>query len=226
MKKALLFLIMVVCGALPALAQTDSTNQLKAPDDTDIRTLFKKSDHHIKIGYYIGPEAAYTQFKGRSVFLAGLDMGVIMNHWISVGLAGYGIVNSGNLWYDKIDGINGAYLYGGYAGVKVEFRVMPKSPVHINFPLLIGGGGLVYNTWTYRDNNSSNYYYYDDSVTLDWDSFFVVEPGVRVELNLLKFMRLNAGVSYRYTPDLDLMSTPTDLINNFNANIGLKFGKF
>lgn len=220
MKKALLFLLLVVCGALPALAQTDSTNQLKAPDDTDIRTLFKKSDRHVDLGFFVGPEGAYTRFDDRDVFLAGLSLGVIIDHWFSVGLAGYGIVNSGNLWYDDIENGYGAYLYGGYAGVKCEFRVLPKSPVHVNFPLLIGGGGLVYNTWTY------NQYYYDSSETLDWDSFFVVEPGVRVELNLLKFMRLDAGVSYRYTPDLDLMSTPDDLINSFNANIGVKFGKF
>jgi hypothetical protein len=93
--------------------------------------------------------------------------------------------------------------------------------VHINFPILVGGGGLVYNTWTYHHQD----YYYDGS-TIDWDAFFVVEPGVMVEMNLVKFLRLDAGVSYRYTPDLDLMNTSSGLINNFNANLSLKFGKF
>jgi hypothetical protein len=102
---------------------------------------------------------------------------------------------------------------------------MPTFPVHVNFPILIGGGGLVYNTWNIwnDDHNDGDSW---DGYTIDWDAFFVVEPGVMVELNLVKFMRLDVGVSYRYTPDLDLVNTPGSLINNFNANVSLKFGKF
>ena len=66
----------------------------------------------------------------------------------------------------------------------------------------------------------------DDTYTLDTDGFFVVEPGVRAEINLFKFMRLNAGVSYRYAAGLDLIYTPGNLLNNFTGTVGLKFGKF
>jgi hypothetical protein len=225
MKKMILVLFLVLSQAIPMMSQDEPVVKPDATnDDGEIKTLFRKSDHPVKVGYYIGPEAAYTQFKGRDVFLGGLGFGVILNHFFSVGLAGYGILNSGNLWYEDVDVIThqGAYLYGGYGGVKFEFRVFPTSPVHINFPILIGGGGLVYNSWSYRGND----YNYYDGYTLDSDGFFVVEPGVLIELNLLKFMRINAGISYRYTPDLDLMNTSTGLINNFNANLSLKFGKF
>jgi hypothetical protein len=58
------------------------------------------------------------------------------------------------------------------------------------------------------------------------DAFFVIEPSVRAEINILRFMRLNAGVSYRYTDNLQLVNTSTDMINNFTAMVGLKFGKF
>lgn len=220
MKTKIFLLLLAFAPSLTLLAQDDQT-QPKTPGTQDeIKTIFRKSDHQVRVGYFIGPEASYTQFKGRDVFIGGLSGGIILNHFFSVGLAGYGILNSQNLWYDNIQDMYGAYLYGGYGGVEFEFRILPSYPVHVNFPILIGGGGLVYNTWTYRHNSS-----YDNN-TLDWDSFFVVEPGVMVELNLLKFMRLDAGVSYRYTPDLDLMNTSADLINNFSVNLALKFGKF
>lgn len=217
MKNLAIMLLLVFCQ-IPVFAQDEPAG------DSEIKTLFKKSDHPAKLGYYIGPEAAWTQFDGRNVFLGGLSMGAVVNHFFTVGLSGYGILNSRNLWYDHIDPYDstGAYLYGGYGGVKFEFKVLPNAPVHLSFPILVGGGGLVYNTWSYHNHDENNY----DGTTIDWDAFFVVEPGVMVELNLLKFMRLDVGASYRYTPDLDLVNTQASLINSFNVNVGLKFGKF
>jgi len=37
---------------------------------------------------------------------------------------------------------------------------------------------------------------------------------------------LSAGTSYHYVSGLDLINTSGDLMNNFTANVGLKFGKF
>jgi len=228
MKKFILATLLVLSQTGILFAQKDSVTTSAGNTDGEIKTLFKKSDHHAKIGYFISPEFAWTQFDGRNVYLGGLSLGVIVDHWFSAGLAGSLIMNSHNLLYTfdvPLDTPNQAYLYGGYGGFKFEFRVLPKSPVHINFPLLIGGGGLVYNTWTHM-NGSGNYAYNYNGTTLDWDAFFVVEPGAMVEVNMLKFMRFDAGISYRYTPDLKLIQTSAGLINNFNANVSLKFGKF
>ncbi len=225
MKKNILALIILISQVSATFSQGEPAGDSSGTTNGEIRTLFKKSDHPKSVGFYIGPEGAYTQFEGRSVFLGGLSLGVIINHFFSVGLSAKGILNSGNLWYDfdrtPVDPL-GAYLYGGYGGLKFEFKVLPTSPVHLNFPILIGGGGLAYNTWIYNYHDSGN----SEGTTLDWDAFFVVEPGIMVELNLLKFMQLDAGISYRYTPDLDLMETNAGLINNFNVNLALKFGKF
>jgi len=54
----------------------------------------------------------------------------------------------------------------------------------------------------------------------------VVQPGVRVEFNIVKFFRIGVGVSYRYMPDLELVNTSRNVVNQFNANVSLKFGKF
>lgn len=218
MKKLLLVVLLLSCQALPIRAQEDKG---KGPvsGDEDIRTLFKKSDKNHKVGFFIGPDLSYTRFRDKDAFLGGLSGGVIIDHFFSVGLAACGIFNSGNLFYKALQDSTGAYLYGGYGGAKLEFRLLPKYPVHINFPVIIGGGGIVFNTWTYRK--------YDyEGVTIDWDTFFVVEPGVMVEVNLLRFMRAGLGVSYRYAPGLDLKNKDNDMLNTLSGNVSLKFGKF
>ncbi|MCX6304628.1 MAG: hypothetical protein NT040_06655 [Bacteroidetes bacterium] len=224
MKRFLLALILLGISVFQLMAQTDAGQKPSKQDDGEIKTLFNNPQHPVSVGFYVSPEGAYTKFGDRDVFLAGLSLGAIINHYFSIGLAANGIVNPGNLWYSNIKDSAGAYLYGGYGGLKLEFKVWPSYPVHLSFPLLIGGGGMVYNTWSYHHQDQNNYNY--NGTTLDWDAFFVVEPGVMVELNLLKFMRLDAGVTYRYTPDLHLVNTSSGLINNFNANLSLKFGKF
>jgi len=45
-------------------------------------------------------------------------------------------------------------------------------------------------------------------------------------VNLIKFMRLDAGVTYRFAPEIDLPQTSSVLLNSFNAVVSLKFGKF
>ena len=233
MKKILSLLLLVIFLGATVVAQEDFSKKPDNNDQDDIKTLFKKGKKCKKphIGYFLGPEFAYTQFSGnKSVFLLGINMGVTLNHWISVGLAGYGIVNSGNLEYKDMfyDDINkkwqSANLYGGYGGLLIEFTVIPKSVVHVSFPLLIGGGGL---TYLYRPDYVDKYDW-SGLESIDWDSFFVIQPGVKAEFNILKFFRIGIGVSYRYTPDLDLQQSKSSKlnINQFNANLSLKFGKF
>ena len=207
----------------PAYSQ-DTTRTASATGGNEIRTLFHPSDNPVKMGFFIGPECSYTQFDGRDVFLGGLSLGAIVNHWFAIGLGGYGILNSGNLWYSNIYNADtvGAYLYGGYGGLKLEFRLWPEAPVHITFPLLIGGGGLVYNNWVYNTPYHESY----DGTTLDSDGFFVIEPGIMVEANIVKFMRIGVGGTYRYAAGLNLMNTSKNLVNTFNLNLSLRFGKF
>jgi len=233
MKKSLsLFLLLLFLGAQAfAQEEKDYAGKPDKVDQDEIKTLFQKGKKHKKphIGYFIGPEFAYTQFTGnKSVLLLGASMGVTLNHWISIGLSGYGIINSGNLKYEKLvfDDFNKKWqstnLYGGYGGLLIEFNVIPRSVVHVTFPLLIGGGGL---TYMYRPDYVDQYDW-GGYTTVDWDAFFVVQPGVRAEINIVKFFRIGIGISYRYTPDLKLVNTSSNLINQFNANLSLKFGKF
>ena len=96
--------------------------------------------------------------------------------------------------------------------------------VHVSFPLMVGIGYLY---WDYAKHSnpgtSGNTFYHHNTYG---DCFFVIEPGVKAEMNLSKMFRLGLTVSYRWAPDLDLRYASDGLINQFNIKLGLKFGKF
>jgi hypothetical protein len=221
MKRKILVLFAVVIS-LGTQAQTGSDINQGNNQQDEIKTLFNNSEG---IGWWVSPDFEWTQFDGADAFLGGLSGGIIISHSFSLGLAGYGIMNSQSLSYSGINDTADVYLYGGYGGLKIEFRLNPLKMVHVAFPLLIGGGGAAYSTWGH-DDWYHNMNPEDMDYTYAWDSYFVIEPGVVLGINLLRFMRLDAGVSYRYAPGLELPRTSSSLLNGFGANISLKFGKF
>lgn len=199
--------------------------QQETPKSTgELRTIFGKSNEPM-VGWFIGIEQGYTQFDNRDVWTGGLNFGMTIDHQLSLGFGGHTWCNRNDNYYPEITDTAGAYLEGGYGGLLVEYTIFPKSPVHLTFPVLIGGGGASYvseNEYTVWDEDEWD----TEHHIIDEDLFFVVEPGVKVEFNLLRFMRLNAGVSYRYVDGLQMVNTSEDLMNNFNCTVGLKFGKF
>jgi len=209
----------LLLGFLYVNAQQESTKS-----NDDINTVFGKGGK-AKIGWFVGIDPGFTQFDKRDVWLGGISAGMIINHNFTIGLSGRAWTNRNGMFYDNVTDTAGAYLEGGYGGLLLEYTLFPKSLIHVTFPVIIGAGGATYVTeYEYEEWDEHGYDYCHK--TLDSDAFFVIEPGVRAEVNILKFMRLNAGISYRYVGGLQLINTSGDLMNNFTASVGLKFGKF
>jgi hypothetical protein len=214
---ALLLAGLVAVIAVNAQTETGKPNE-------EINTVFGKGGK-TKIGWFIGIDPGYTQFDKRDVWLGGMSVGMVIDHNFTVGLTGRGWCNRDGMYYPNVTDTAGAYLEGGYGGLLLEYTLFPKSIIHVTFPVVIGAGGATYTTDTeYKEWNGHDWDTHYK--TLCSDAFFVIEPGVRAELNVFKFMRLNAGISYRYVGDLQMVNTPSDLMNNFTATVGLKFGKF
>jgi hypothetical protein len=224
MKKALLLLILSVL--LSVSFGQDYTQVKDKGSDDEIRTLFKKPSKDVDLGWTLGLNSAYTQFDKKSVWLAGMTAGAIISHNWTIGLQVNAVVNSYYLRYDSIIDNTNTNLVGGYGGFMVAYTLFPKSPVHVSVPLQIGGGYLGYMSGygNWRENGNGNWS--NNGEILDYDVFFFVEPGLQLEMNLTKFMRLALGASYRYSPDFSLDQQGSGFVNQFNATIGLKFGKF
>jgi opacity protein-like surface antigen len=218
--KKIIFTLIAVMIFMATNAQEEIKSNPQKDKNDDLQTIFTSTE---RVGWWVSPDFAWTQIDGRDAYLGGLSSGIIINHSFSIGLAGYGIMNSHNFKYSGINDTADVYLYGGYGGLRLEYRLNPTKMINIGFPLLIGGGGLTYSTWGqnnwYSTNNNDNYAY-------AWDGFFVIEPGVVIGFNLLKFMRLDLGMSYRYAPGIELPKTDSNLFNSLSVGLSLKFGRF
>lgn len=214
MKRNLILIVMML-GAIILHAQDNKNTE-------EYRTLFGSDE--ITHGGYGGLAINYSQIDGKDALLVGARGGWIINHGIAIGLGGYGFANE--MKYQKtIEGINDKYtLAGGYGGLLIEPIIGGNWPVHVSIPVLIGAGGVAYiNNYYYSDDLNSDDCHHRSE---DADAFFVIEPGIELELNMVKFMRLAIGGYYRYTSDLELADTNSDILNGFSAGVTLKFGKF
>ena len=228
--KKIIILIIGTLLAFPLFAQEDTS----AADYSQINTLFGNRDGKGKIplGFFVEMNAGYTKFGDNHVFLPGINMGAIINHNWSVGLSGSFLGNPGNLYYDNIyhpesvSAMYGANLFGGYGGGLLEYTAFPMSVVHFSVPVIIGAGYFAYLDDYYFGNDNNYDPHYWDYTTVDWSVCFVVEPSIKLEFNIVKMLRIGLSASYRYSPNLDLVNTPDDLINQFTGRFSLRFGKF
>jgi hypothetical protein len=145
----------------------------------------------------------------------------VIGHSFSFGIGAIGLIPDLTL-QNKFEGQE-VWVYGGYGGFWLEPTLFSRQAVHLTFPIMLGAGGIAYESADYILGNGSpiNHEY-----RTTYDAFLVAEPGARVEVNVAKFFRISAGVSYRWTEDLQLDSTPSDAFTGWSGGLGLKFGSF
>lgn len=184
-------------------------------DESEMQTLFGNSK--FTFGGMGGPQIGISKFNSKDILLVGGRGGVVINHCLVLGGGGWGIVNMPK--FNNIGGNLAGYLEGGYGGFLIEPIFMSKKLVHLSMPIMIGAGALVY----VKDKNHTS----DEPLNeIDTDTFFVFEPGVEAELNVVRFMRIAAGVRYRFAPNIDMVDTPSNPFNGLTASLTIKFGKF
>jgi len=221
MKKTLLS-ILFAFAMVAIFAQKEQAPQ-------EMKTIFGGQNDRIEHGGYGAIMVEYAQIDNKDAVIVGGRGGWIINHRLVLGLAGKGIASNISYPYDanNYDLLDKFYLNGGYGGLLIEPIIAPFSPVHVSFPVIIGAGGVAYSLKSKFQNNYDNNYW----ETIDASAFFVVEPGIELNLNLVKFMRISFGGYYRFTSGLSLENpygekAATDILDGFSAGIAFKFGKF
>ncbi len=233
MKNQFFIIIALVLFGFGSLqAQTDSLETAEAQPEqsrNEIQTLFSDRDGKTSHGFVGVMTFGYSEIDGNDAMISGGRAGWIINHGFVVGMHGYGFVN--NINKEGTPGIGDYSLAGGYGGLFIEPIIAPMFPVHVNFPLQIGVGGISVTegyAWDEPDNDG----YYDTGLLL------VAEPGVELEFNMVRFIRLSVGATYRFTNDVSLnykyydgsdyqtLRVPADALNGFTYNISVKFGWF
>ena len=225
MKKILLFAILAICMAGYAqendeeiIVQENDEEVIvheedDEPDD-EIMTLFKANT-------YGGFGSLYLQYspinEKDGVFIGG-RAGWIIGHSLSIGFGGCGYFNSSSS--DTNDIRNS--LAGGHGGMYLEPILFPRFPVHLSIPIFLGAGGISYLEY---DNDKT--FSEDPGEVIESDGYFIAEPGLELEFNLLKHFRMTLGAYYTYTSKIELKrlgnENPLDALK---YGISFKFGSF
>jgi hypothetical protein len=215
MKKSLLLLI-TIFFVVSAFSQNRDENP---QGSQDLHTLMGRNN---TVGGYFNLNMHYTEIEERDAFMFGIKGGMIMGRLITLGLSGTVFFN--DTYYNEVQNVHYS-ISGAYGGVFFEPIVMPKLPVHVAFPIMVGAGGLaIVNVNKDRD--------WGDKRNVDaTDAFMIIEPGIEVELNVTRFFRFSIGTHYRYTTGVDIegidyCDIPSDIFQGFSGGVSFKFGRF
>ncbi len=179
----------------------------------DVETLLSGEVEH---GGFGGPVLKGSNVNGSPALFVGGRGGWIINHTLILGGGGYGLVNNIDA---LVPGAFGARrLQFGYGGFEIEYIRQWDHLLHWSAMVLIGGGAVGYRML--------------DEETLGFeppnrmDEIFVVEPAIQVNLNMTEFLRISAGVSYRYVSGVTTPATSNEKLSGGGGVLTFRFGKF
>jgi hypothetical protein len=228
MKETKLYLLFILCSS-SLFGQVDSLKFPKNPDKTEY--LFNAEKMKVKtLGIYFAPEIGGGLLNKQFVPYGSGSLMLLLNKKIGIG------VNSSMIGTHK----SNADISFRSEGVKLEYILKPNAKVHTTFPLIIGNGfarndsvnrdfGNNYNRQ--RGNKRSSMH---DGIG-NGNRFFVIQPGVNIEANLAKYVRVFAGVNYRFVSKysnknsaiaVNSDSISANAVSGISATVGLKIGLF
>ena len=175
-----------------------------------------------EIGGFGGFGLNYTEISSCESLGATIQGGVILNHWLAGGIQANTFFSINPL-KDKLTDQD-ANMLGVYGGLFASPIVYSNSLVHFTVPIFVGYGGLYYELYDLTNSVSQ----IEDS-----DQFWVFEPGIELEINILRFLRLAVGGYYRCSSKIKLAYKngsdpilPDNVLNGFSVGVKLRFGKF
>jgi hypothetical protein len=182
---------------------------MAAQDQDSTQTLFKSS---VKVSELWTPEVKINSIQGDVGTLIGFYGGAVIDRTFLIGIAG-----GANLSHPTVN--------YGYFGAIGQYINKSASLWHFSTQLLLAYGSAK----DYEDTKSG---LLDNFMNVSGAGFFLMEPGMNLELNLSKKLTLVGGISYRFVMGMDENSENLSIthvtnedMSGVNFNIGLKFGK-
>lgn len=194
--------------SLPARAAAEEA----APEDENVLI-----GPNVKHGGYGAPEVKVTSFTRDAAVLAGGQAGWIIDRRYVLGLAGYGLATAHSPTEELLRPEGPSRIAFGYGGVRLAWVHHPERMVHVSVGMLVGAGGVSVVT---HDIAGGRYY------THNSDAFFAFEPTTELELNVARFMRVSAGVGYRFISGTEEPGLHTSDMSGVAGGVAFKFGVF
>lgn len=218
MKKLILTTLILFSG-LWIFAQDTEVIYSKKDDKRPMNTLLK---NNTGFGGHLSLNVKGAQFYDETSLLLGGELVFTLSHALNVGIAGYGMPTRVNYRDDKNDYINDLYVEYGYGGLFVEPVFFDQQVVHFTLPMLIGAGWAGLSDSRFYNDPQHNYPFR----VVDETSFFVFEPGINMEVNLVRNVKLTLGGSYRIVSGSDINQISDSDLGGFTFGGGIRVGWF
>jgi hypothetical protein len=214
MKKLFFITSLIAFISLSAVCQQEP--EYEYYQDREIKTLLGDDRPS---GWYGSFSTGYSNIDDEHAILFGARFSWLPSQSIGIGLGATGFINE--FHFEPSIGRE-VSLTGGYGGIYIEPILFPRSPVHLSFPILLGGGGISFIS---QDENFNN------NLIEDSKAFLIVEPSAELELNITRFFRLALGASYRLPSSFDvgrpgIYTIDVDALKTMSYTITFKFGRF
>jgi hypothetical protein len=178
----------------------------------NVETLFGEDE--VEHGGFGGPVIKFGQVNGTAAGFVGGRGGWIVAHRFIIGGGGYGLVNSIDALVPNATG--DTRLNFGYGGLELEYIHQWDRLMHWSAMVLVGAGGVGYRRSDAMGGGDVG----------TGDEVFVVEPSLQANLNVTKFFRISAGVSYRYVTGVTTPATTNEKLSGPSGVLTFRFGKF
>lgn len=208
--------IIAVCASF-AFAE-DVVTEKPAKKDKAPATLFGSKD--MTFSGYGAPTVRFGNAAGKWAVYHGMRGGLIINDSFVIGAGGMCLAYP----YDREE-LTGRVYTGtedrtafGYGGMLFEYHFFPKDLINFSVGTLIGGGSAGFHGGD-MDRGSG----------MGWrggNIFFVTEPEVMAYVNVTRFFRIGAGVTYRFVNGIDISGLKDSDFRGLNGSLLLAFGWF
>lgn len=199
-------------------------NQGKAQDST--KTLFHMPKINT-VGLYIAPEYQYGQINSKLTSLGGISAMAIFNEKFAIGATMNRTMVRDLQPINITNTATPLYLRVNYGGLKMEYTVNPHSLVHVSFPLTVGMGNASYDSIGSFRTKDTTHRMSMMNQPRNGNQFFVIQPGIQLEANLMKVAKVYLGANYRFAFNQDNANTlSTKYMTGFGVYGGLKIGLF
>lgn len=182
-----------------------------------------------------GPIMTVSKIKQSYAIMTGGRGGAIFNDTFIIGAGGYGMVYplsretlTGRETVTTQDGSEELKFVGfGYGGPMLGVNFFQKSVFNLSLTSIIGAGGIYLSSKpVYEEKQDNSIDSSDDDLNRDYDAFFVCEPTLMAHVNVTKWFRMGAGVSYRFTNGIDKEEFSDDDFRSWSYVISAEFGWF
>ena len=181
------------------------------------REFLFSDDRPVSISGFGGVLLELSSLEGELVPSGGFSLAALFDQTFFAGFYGMGTFKRLDKSFPELQQVDMAF---GHGGLWLGYLNQSHRLIHPSVSLKVGGGGV------YLAERERNEFIFEEENRIDEDALFVLTPQAEVELNVAPWMKIKAGVGYRFVSDVDTPYLSHSDFTSMVGNLSLYFGWF